>query len=211
MNAEASTVFIIEGENDTRVSHDFLLGTAGIETESYSSAEDFLNNFDPDRHTLRQGCALVNVSLPGMTGLELQANLKALEVDLPIIFITGDNDIPQCVKAMKAGAVDVLEKSCRDKSLLHSVCEALDQHEHSQQENFKREVLKLRLSQLTRRERDVLDLLVCGETLSSEQIGKKLFISRRTVEHHRAAIKEKMHAHSLLELVDMARACEFHL
>jgi len=211
MNAEASTLFIIDSEHDTRTSHDSMLGAAGLGTESYGSAEEFLNSYDPVRHPDRQGCAVVDVQLPGMTGLELQANLKASKVDLPIVFLTSNSDIPQCVQAMKAGAVDVLEKSCRDTNLLESVCEALDQHELSQHVNLRREALKQRLSKLTRRERQILALLASGEILSSEQIAERLFISRRTVEHHRAAIKEKMHARSFLELVDMARECDFDL
>jgi FixJ family two-component response regulator len=212
MNAEASTVFIIDGELETRISHDSLFGAAGFGTESYSSAEEFLNNFDPNSQMHRQGCALVDVSLPGMTGLELQENLTANEVDLPIIFITCDRNIPQCVKAMKAGAVDVLEKTCRDTKLMRSVREALNQYENSHQEHQRRTSIKQRLSLLTRRERQILALLVSGESpMSSEKIGEKLFISRRTVEHHRAAVKEKMHARSLLELIDMARDCGFHL
>jgi FixJ family two-component response regulator len=212
MNVEVSTVFIIDSKHENRMVYDSLLGAVGIETEAYGSAEEFLDNFNPDSHSNRQGCVLVDVSLPGMTGFELQANLKANEIDLPVIFLTDEADIPQCVQAMKAGAVDVLEKSCRDINLLQSIGEALDQHEHSQRKNLRQDTLKQRLSQLTQREREVLSLLVNEEpTMSSEQIAGRLFISRRTVEHHRAAIKEKMYARSLLELVGMARICNFHV
>ena len=144
MNVEVSTVFIIDSKHENRMVYDSLLGAVGIGTEGYSSAEEFLDNFNPGCHSNRQGCVLVDVSLPGMTGLELQANLNANEIDLPVIFLTDKADIPQCVQAMKAGAVNVLEKSCRDVNLLHSIGEALDQHEdggeHKNGEHFQADI-----------------------------------------------------------------------
>lgn len=207
MDAERSTVFLIDGEDGRRASLGLLLEHAGLQTENYRSAEEFLESFDPSR----PGCALVEVLLPGITGLELQANLNAKQINLPIVFLTDVGDISQCVEAMKAGAVDFLEKPYREASLLQSVSEALSRHEHSLQDYLRRETLKQRSARLTRREREIMTQLVSGEpTISSEQIAARLHISRRTVEHHRTAIKEKMRANSLLELVDMARVCGFH-
>ena len=209
MNAEPSTVFIIEGKYDACESLGSTLETAGFGTRSYASGEEFLDSFDPERQSRGQGCcALIDVLLPGMTGLELQASLKANQINLPCVFLTGERDISQCVQAMKAGAVDVLEMPCPEQNLLHSVSEALSRHEQEQRDSREREKIKARLATLTRRERQILGQLVDandGSTVSSEQIADRLFISRRTVEHHRAAIKEKMLARSLLELINMAR------
>ncbi len=212
MNAELATVFIIEGELEACASLGVILEAAGLGTESYRSAEEFLDSFDPNRHSNGQDCALVDVLLPGMTGLELQENLRVNQINLPIVFLTGERNISQCVQAMKAGAVNVLEKPCPKLNLLQSVSEALTQHEQMQQVSLERETVKRRLATLTRREREILAQLVSGEpNISSGQIAERLYISRRTVEHHRAAIKEKMHARSLLELVDMAKAGGFRL
>ena len=209
MNTEPSTVFIIENKYDACESLGSTLKTAGFATRSYASGEEFLASFDPERQPRDQGCcALIDVLLPDMTGLELQASLKASQVNLPCIFLTGERDISQCVQAMKAGAVDVLEMPCPEQNLLHSVSEALCRHEQEQRDSREREKIKARLATLTRRERQILGQLVAandGSTVSSEQIASRLFISRRTVEHHRAAIKRKMRTHSLLELVNMAR------
>ncbi|MGI9295385.1 MAG: response regulator transcription factor [Pseudomonadales bacterium] len=211
MDAELSTVFIIAGEQTTHASLGRFLVKAGLRTESYESAEEFLQGFDSARHANGLICALVNVELTDMTGLQLQARLRAKQINLPIVFLADVGDISQCVRAMKAGAVDFLEKPYWEAHLLRSVSEALARYEHSRQDNLRRETLKQRVAQLTRREREIMAQLVSGEpSISSEQIAERLHISRRTVEHHRAAIREKMHAHSLLELVDMARVCGFH-
>lgn len=215
MNSELSTVFIIEGKCDTCESLGATLETAGFGTRIYASGEEFLDSFDPEQQIRGQGCcALIDVLLPGMTGLELQASLKANQINLPCVFLTCESDIFQCVQAMKAGAVDVLEMPCPEPDLLHSVTEALTRHEQEQRDNRERESIRARLATLTRRERQILGQLVDvndGSTVSSEQIAARLFISRRTVEHHRAAIKKKLHARSLLELVDMVRIGGFRL
>lgn len=211
MDAENSTVVIVAGEHNTHASLGSLLENAGLRTESYETAEEFLQGFDPARHANGLICVLVNVELADMTGLQLQAQLKAQQINLPIVFLAGVGGISQCVRAMKAGAVDFLEKPYWETHLLVSVSAALARYEHSRQDNLRRETLKQRVEQLTRREREIMAQLVSGESaISSEQIAERLHISRRTVEHHRAAIREKMHAHSLLELVDMARVCGFH-
>ncbi len=209
MNAERSTVFIIESKYDACESLSSTLETAGFGTRSYASGEEFLDSFDSERQPRDQRCCvLIDVLLPGMTGLELQASLKAGQINLPCVFLTSERDIAPCVQAMKAGAVDVLGMPCPEKNLLRSVCEALSRHDREQRNSRECEKIKARLATLTRRERQILGHLVVvndGSTVSSEQIAGRLFISRRTVEHHRAAIKEKMHARSLLELINMAR------
>ena len=215
MNTELSTVFIIEGGCDACEFLGTTLETAGFGTRIYASGEEFLDSFDPEQQPHGQRCCvLIDVLLPGMTGLELQASLKANQINLPCVFFTCERDIFQCVQAMKAGAVDVLEIPCPEPNLLYSVTEALTRHEQEQRDNRGRERIKARLATLTRRERQILGQLVDvnnGSTVSSEQIAARLFISRRTVEHHRAAIKKKMHARSLLELVDMVRIGGFRL
>ena len=215
MNSELSNVFIIEGERDACRSLSTTLEAAGLYTQIYASGEEFLESFDPEQQLCGQGCCvLIDVLLPGMTGLELQASLKANQINLPCVFITSKSDTFQCVQAMKAGAVDVLEMPCPEPNLLHSVIEALTRHKQEQQDNRECQRIKERLATLTRRERQILGQLVDvnnGSTVSSEQIADRLFISRRTVEHHRAAIKKKLHARSLLELVDMVRIGGFRV
>lgn len=211
MNIEQSTVIVIDGESTARASLSLLLENADFQSASYDSAEAFLECFDSGCDSNDPVCALIDVMLPGMSGLELQSKLNANQINLPIVFLTRDGEICECVQAMKAGAVDFLEKPYQQSKLLKSISEALARHEHSLHDSLRRETLKQRLAQLTRREREIMGQLVSGEpTISSEQIAARLHISRRTVEHHRAAIKEKMRAHSLLELVDMARVCGFH-
>lgn len=206
MSAESPTVFMIcSGSHTAALS--MMLEKGGYEIERYQSAEEFLDSFEPSR----TGCALVDVALPGMTGLELQAKLKVIQPNLPIVFLGGEGDIPQCVQAMRAGAVDFFQKPYERGRLKQSISEALSRQKNAEIYDRTREGLKKRLAQLTRREREVLAQLVKGApTVSSEQIAVRLHISRRTVEHHRAAIKAKMRARSLLELIDMARVCDFH-
>lgn len=210
MNKELSTVFIIDGDHDTNASTQLMVESAGIRTKCFNSAEELLSQIEPDLHADCVACAVTDVLLPGMSGLTLQANLNMKHINLPLIFVTAAGDIGQCAMAMKAGAIDFMEKPCEKQRLLNDIHEALELDRQWYHEYRKSETCRQRLARLTRRERQVMMQLVDrASSASSQQIAERLHISKRTVEHHRAAIKEKMQAHSLLELVDMARICEF--
>jgi two-component system response regulator FixJ len=152
------------------------------------------------------GCVLTDVQMPGMDGLELQRQLSARAISLPVIVMTGQGDIPIAIRAMKAGAVDFLEKPLDDEQLLEAVRRALEQNERLSQARASAREASRRLSALTRREREVLDLLVTG--LPNKAIGNDLGASPRTIEVHRARILEKLKASSLPELVRLVLAAE---
>jgi two-component system response regulator FixJ len=175
-----------------------LLATEGIEGRTYVSADDFLKTITPDDY----GCVVTDVRLPGMSGVELLTHLAARGVSLPVIVITGHADVPLAVHAMKQGAVDFMEKPFSDVSLIASVRKALERSESQPEQNEVAQEIRARLSNLTARERDVLDGLLNGK--SNKQIAGELGISYRTVEIHRANLMKKTQAGSLPELVRMS-------
>ena len=191
-------VHIIDDDDALRDSLTFLLSSAGIEAKSYDSAGTYLN--DPQRGTC--GCIITDVRMPGMSGIDLLRKLKSDGVSVPVIVMTGHGDVPLAVEAMKLGALDFIEKPFDDDALLASVRSALGaQGRHSRQESERHEV-ESRLTQLSARERQVLDGLVAGQ--ANKVIAYELGISPRTVEIYRANVMTKMQANSLSELVRMA-------
>lgn len=195
-----TTVFLVDDDDAVRDSLATLLESEGHAVEPFPSALAFLDAIDPRR----RGCLLVDVRMPGMGGLELQETLNAQGVSLPVIVMTGHADVPLAVRAMKAGALDFLEKPFADESLLASIRAALAEDAARREANKPQasaETLE-RLAQLTPRERDVLEGLVAGHP--NKVIAHMLTISPRTVEIHRARVMEKMQAKSLSHLVRMA-------
>jgi len=191
------TVFIVDDDASVRDSLEYLLQSVGLRTRKYASGTEFLEAYDP----ASPGCLVLDVRMPGMSGMELQQRLEELGSTLPIIFITAHGDVPMAVQAVKAGAVDFLIKPFRDQEVLdkvqqsiHEDTKARDQVEH------RREVLE-RLASLTPREREVLDMVVDGK--ANKGIAVELGISQRTVEVHRARVMEKMQAGSVARLVQM--------
>lgn len=192
------TVFVVDDDEAVRKALTFLLNAAGHAVESFASATTFLECHDPSRG----GCALLDVRMPHMTGLELQHELNARGWRIPTIFITGHATVPIAIAAMKAGAFDFIEKPLRDDALLESVERALGWDETTREERLRIAVLRERAALLTAREREVLDLVAIGEP--NKIIARKLGISFRTVELHRCHILEKMQARTISELIRAA-------
>ncbi|NIV75621.1 MAG: response regulator [Gammaproteobacteria bacterium] len=203
MSAE-STVFIVDDDAAVRDSLALLLESAGFAAETYPSARAFLHAYTTDR----PGCLLLDVRMPDLSGLELQSVLSQHHIELPVIFITAHGDVPMSARAFKAGAMDFLEKPVDEQALIERVREALMRDEHSRRLRSERAEVRARLERLTPREREVMVLVVQGQ--SNKEIAKRLNVSYRTVETHRARVMDKMEADSLSALITMAMACGLH-
>jgi FixJ family two-component response regulator len=191
-------VFVIDDDPSVRDALNSLIRSVGLRVEAFGSAEDFLQ-----RERLNvPSCLVVDVRLPGMSGLALQRHLAQAKIRTPIIFITAHGDVPMSVRAMKAGAVEFLTKPFRDQDLLDAIQLALEQDRARLQRETEIAVLRERFDALTLRERDVLPLVVAGRM--NREIAAELGISEITVKVHRASIMRKMRAESLVELVKMA-------
>ena len=198
------TVFVVDDDPAFCQSLRMLLHSVGLRVEDYPSAENFLEAACAER----PGCLLLDVRMPGWSGIELQAHINAKRIHMPIIFITGHGDIPMSVKAIKAGAVDFLEKPFKKEVLIERVLQALAEDEQTRQDQIEKAAIITRFERLTPREREVMTLVITGK--SNKEIAKELAISYRTVETHRARIMEKMTAKSLPELVALAAVCGIH-
>jgi two-component system response regulator FixJ len=198
MSADKGIVHVIDDDEAMRQSLAFLLGTAGMEVETYESAEAFL----AVASTVKAGCVVTDVRMPGLSGVELLRQLRDRKFAIPVIIITGHGDVPLAVEAMKIGAADFLEKPFDDEILLASVRSALDRLGQDHKRLAERSDIESRLAALSNRERDVLEGLVAG--LANKQIAYDLGISPRTIEIYRANLMTKMQAASLSDLVRMA-------
>lgn len=196
--SNGAVVHLIDDDEDIRRALAFLLGTAGLAVRVHESALKFLEKLD----TLQPGCIVSDVRMPGMDGLELQQKLKAMGVEMPIIIMTGHADVPLAVQAMKAGAVDFIEKPFDDEILLSAIRIAFDVYDKSGQSSTEIAQIQARLDTLSAREREVLVGLLAGH--ANKTIAYDLELSPRTVEVHRANVMSKMKARSLSELVRMA-------
>jgi two-component system, LuxR family, response regulator FixJ len=192
------TVFVVDDDTAVRKGLAFSLRAAGYMVEAFPSALAFLEDHDP----ARGGCLLLDVQMPGMTGVELQQQLNVRGWRIPVIFITGHGTVSLAVAAIKAGAFDFIEKPLREEALLECIDRALNWNDAVHEERLERAQLQARAALLTEREREVLDLVAAGEP--NKLIARHLGISFRTVELHRAHIIEKLQAHSLSDLIRMA-------
>ena len=196
------TVFVVDDDAAIRDALAQLLGTAGLQVEAHADGPAFLAAYEEDR----SGCLLLDMAMPGMTGLEVQAALKARGSEIPILFLTGHGDIPMAVQAVQAGAVDFLEKPIKGAALLERVQRALALDQEWSQAQGRTQAIQQCHARLSPREREILALIVSG--LTSKEAARKLGISPRTVEVHRTHVMHKMGAANLAELVNMAACCK---
>jgi FixJ family two-component response regulator len=195
-------VFVVDDDSSIREAIESLVKLAGLRVESFGSAQEFLRAERPDL----AGCVVLDVELPGLSGLDLQRELATHGIKLPIIFITGYGDIPMSVRAMKAGALEFLTKPFRDQDLLDAIQQALERDRAARRHSREIAELRERFDALTSREREVMSLVVTGWL--NKQIGFELGISEITVKIHRGRAMNKMGAQSLAELVRMTERLE---
>ena len=191
-------VFVVDDDVSVRESLELLIKFAGWQPETFASAEEFLAR----SRTATPSCLILDVSLPALNGLELQKLISADRIDMPIIFITGHGDVPMTVQAMKAGAVEFLTKPFDDEVLLSAIRHAVERSVAVLNEQAEITILRSSYDSLTRREQDVMRLVVAG--MLNKQIGLKLGISEITVKAHRGKVMQKMKADSVADLVKTA-------
>jgi FixJ family two-component response regulator len=191
-------VFVVDDDSSLRHALTNLLRSVGLRVETFGSAREFLAGPRPDAH----GCVVLDVRLPGLSGLDLQRELAAAQMDLPIIFITGYGDIPMTVQAMKAGAVEFLTKPFRDQDLLDAIQQALERDRVAWRQRAALAAVRQCYDRLTPREREVMRFVVAG--LLNKQIAAELGTSEIMVKVHRGQVMRKMQAASVADLVRMA-------
>lgn len=198
MTPSDATVFVVDDDPSVRAAIARLMKSVGLEVETFGSAQEFLALDHPDKPS----CLVLDIRMPGLSGLDLQDELAAAELDMPVIFITGHGSIPMSVRAMKAGAVDFLEKPFEDQALLDAVHKAIDQDRQARLEQAEMREIQQRADSLTPREHKVFSFVVTG--MLNKQIAYELGMSEKTVKVHRARVMQKMQADSLADLVRLA-------
>jgi FixJ family two-component response regulator len=197
MKTRTPTVMVVDDDAGIRNAMRALLKSVGLESALFASAQEFLTTYEP----AQAGCLVLDIRMPGMSGLELQQQLNLRGAVIPVIFMTGHGDIPMAVEAMQHGAFDFLQKPFRDQDLLDRIQRAIVKDEELRKSLGEHARIKAHLESLTPREREVLDLMTQGK--QNKVIGQDLGVSPRTIEIHRARVMEKMGAQSVAELVRM--------
>jgi len=192
------TVFVVDDDSAMRQSLQFLLESHGLHVETFATAEDFLEKYDPSMG----GCLVLDVRMPGMGGLKLQETLVEREIHIPVILLTAHGDVPMAVRAMRAGAFDFIEKPSNDQLLLDRIQRAMARNHQRRADEQAVASVQENIEQLSPREREVMELVVEG--MLNKQIAAELGISIKTVEVHRARVMDKMQADSLADLVRKA-------
>jgi len=198
MGEERAVVFVVDDDISMRASLQDLVRSAGLDVRAFGTAHEFLQSARPDA----PGCLVLDVELPGESGLELQRELANSDIHIPIVFITGHGDIPMTVRAMKAGAVEFLPKPFRARDLLDAIAQAIEKSRAWRKDAAEIAGLRTFYASLTARERQVMALVVTGRL--NKQIAADLNLSEVTVKAHRGQVMRKMHARSLAELVRLA-------
>ena len=192
------TVFIVDDDEQVRKALSLLMESVGLNTESYASAQEYLDRFDVDK----PGCLILDVRMPGISGLDLQARLAAERIHPAIIIITGHGDVPMAVRAVTAGAVDFIEKPFNNQSMLDTVHKAIERDAIQRGESLRIQDIEARYNELTPREKEVLQFVIEGKR--NKIIAADMNISQSTVEAHRSRVMEKMAAETLSDLMRMA-------
>ncbi len=195
-------VFIVDDEEPIRNALTLLMDSVGLKSETFSSAQEYLDQFDDSK----SGCLILDVRMPGLSGLDLQARLGAEIIYPPIIIITGHGDVPMAVRAVTAGAVDFIEKPFNNQSMLDNVHRAIEQDAKQRGETSRLKDIERRYDELTPREKEVLQCVIEGKR--NKIIASEMNISQSTVEAHRSKVMEKMIAKTLSELMRMALLLE---
>ena len=191
------TVFVVDDDPAMRESLSFLVGSVGLAVECFANARDFLDRYDEQR----DGCLVLDVRMPGMSGLELQEKLTDRGVDIPIVMITGFGDVPMAVRALKRGAMDFIEKPFTDQDLLDRIHEAIEVDRKRRTDRARRDEVSARIGRLTPRERQVMNSVLAGKP--NKVIAHELGLSPKTIEVHRARMMDKMQVASLAELLQL--------
>lgn len=191
------TVYVVDDDEAVRDSLSWLIESINLKVEIFAAAKDFLEAYELSN----SGCLVLDVRMPGMSGLDLQENLITYGITLPVIIITGHADVSMAIRAMKAGAFDFVEKPFNDQTLLERIQAAIKQDAESRRRSARWSETETRIATLTKRENEVMDWVVSGK--SNKQIALDLGLSTKTVEAHRANVMEKMAADTLPNLVEM--------
>jgi two-component system, LuxR family, response regulator FixJ len=202
MKELAPTVYIVDDDNGVRTSIRVLMKSVGLPAVTFASAQEFLGSYNP----MMAGCIILDIRMPGMSGMELQEALNERGAVIPVIFVTGHGDVPMAVEAMRHGAFDFLQKPFRDQDLIDRVQAALARDRDTRAELKEHSRIRARIATLTPREKEVLDLLTVGK--ANKMMAQDLGLSQRTVEIHRAHVMEKMGAKSVAQLVRMVMDLE---
>jgi two-component system, LuxR family, response regulator FixJ len=194
-----TTVFVVDDDPSVRRALMRLLQSVNLACETFPGAQEFLDAYNP----AQPGCLLLDIRMPHISGLDLQQMLASRGIEMPIIFITGHGDVPMSVRAMKAGAIDFIQKPFSDQDLLDAIQRALVLDTKLRKDRVRRDDVARRVAALTRREQQVLELVASG--MMNKEIASKFGISEKTIKVHRARVMEKMRAGSLAELVLLAQ------